>query len=81
MDDGKLEKPVIEDGAWVAPGAVLVGRVIVRRGASVWYGCVLRSDMAGAEIEIGQDATWPSWPSAAFGPPSSPTSPTSTRPA
>jgi carbonic anhydrase/acetyltransferase-like protein (isoleucine patch superfamily) len=60
MDDhgiaGKIEKPVIEDGAWVAPGAVLVGRVIVRRGASVWYGCVLRSDMAGAEIEIGQDA-------------------------
>ena len=51
----KLEKPVVEAGAWVAPGAVLVGKVVVRRGASVWYGCVLRSDMEGAEIEIGED--------------------------
>jgi carbonic anhydrase/acetyltransferase-like protein (isoleucine patch superfamily) len=52
----KLEAPVIEAGAWVAPGAVVVGRITVRRGASVWYGCVLRSDMAGAEIEIGEDS-------------------------
>jgi carbonic anhydrase/acetyltransferase-like protein (isoleucine patch superfamily) len=52
----KLEKPVVEAGAWVAPGAVLVGKVVVRRGASVWYGCVLRSDMEGAVIEIGEDA-------------------------
>lgn len=53
----KLEKPVIEEGAWVAPGAVLVGKVIVRRGASVWYGCVLRSDMENAVIEIGEDSS------------------------
>jgi carbonic anhydrase/acetyltransferase-like protein (isoleucine patch superfamily) len=60
MDDfgiaEKLEKPVIEAGAWVAPGAVLVGKIILRRGASVWYGCVLRSDMEGAVIEIGEDS-------------------------
>ena len=52
----KLEKPVVEEGAWVAPGAVLVGRITVRRGASVWYGCVLRSDMEGAAIDIGEDS-------------------------
>lgn len=51
----KLGKPVIEPGAWVAPGAVLLGRVTVKRGASVWYGCVVRCDMAGAEIVIGED--------------------------
>ena len=60
MDDlgvpKELGKPVIEEGAWVAPGAVLVGDIVVRRGASVWYGCVLRSDMEGAVIEIGEDA-------------------------
>jgi len=59
MDDfgivGKLEKPDIEESAWVAPGAVLMGRVTVKRGASVWYGCVVRSDMTGAEIVIGED--------------------------
>ena len=60
MDDlgvpKELGKPVIEEGAWVAPGAILVGDIVVRRGASVWYGCVLRSDMEGAVIEIGEDA-------------------------
>ena len=40
----------------MAPGAVLIGRITVRRGASVWYNCVLRSDMAGAEIDIGEDS-------------------------
>ena len=52
----KLGRPVIEAGAWVAPGAVLVGKILVRKGASIWYNCVLRSDMDGAEIEIGEDA-------------------------
>ena len=60
MDDTgvpkELGRPVIEDGAWVAPGAVLVGDILVRRGASVWYGCVLRSDMEGARIDVGEDA-------------------------
>ena len=59
MDDlrvpKELGKPVIEDGAWVAPGAVLLGNIVLRRGASVWYGCVLRSDMDGADIVIGED--------------------------
>ena len=52
----RLAGPEIEDGAWAAPGTVLVGRIILRAGASVWYNCVLRSDMEGARIEIGPDA-------------------------
>ena len=52
----KLGTPKIEAGAWVAPGAVVIGRVVIRRGASVGYNCVLRSDMAGAAIEIGEDS-------------------------
>lgn len=52
----KLGRPEIAAGAWLAPGAVLVGRIVLGRGASVWYGCVLRSDMEGAEIEIGEDS-------------------------
>lgn len=45
-------RPVVEDGAWVAPTAVLVGDVRVAAGASVWYGCVLRAD--GSPIRIGR---------------------------
>lgn len=33
-----------EDGCWVAPTAVLIGKVRLERDASVWYGAVLRGD-------------------------------------
>jgi carbonic anhydrase/acetyltransferase-like protein (isoleucine patch superfamily) len=50
------EGPVIHPDAWVAPGAVVVGRVTLGRAASVWYGCVLRADVdeivVGAECNI-----------------------------
>lgn len=52
---GSLGEPKIDPQAWVAPGAVLVGDITVQRGASIWYGCVLRSDMEGADIVVGED--------------------------
>lgn len=29
---------------WIAPTATLIGRVIVKEEASIWFGCVLRGD-------------------------------------
>lgn len=46
--------PTVEDGAWVAPGATLIGAVTLRAGASVWFGSVVRGD--GDSIEIGEDS-------------------------
>ncbi|MGR3486253.1 MAG: gamma carbonic anhydrase family protein [Paracoccaceae bacterium] len=46
--------PDIHPDAWVAPTAVVVGRVTLRAGASVWYGAVLRGD--NEPIEIGEGA-------------------------
>lgn len=44
-----------EDGDfWVAPGAMLMGRVVLRRGASVWFNAVLRGD--NDVITIGEDS-------------------------
>jgi carbonic anhydrase/acetyltransferase-like protein (isoleucine patch superfamily) len=43
--------PSIHPEAWVAPGAVIVGRVTLGREASVWYGSVLRADED--EIVVG----------------------------
>ena len=43
--------PQIHETAFVAPGAVLVGDVVVGPHASVWYACVLRADTN--RIEIG----------------------------
>ncbi|MFC0861800.1 gamma carbonic anhydrase family protein [Sphaerimonospora cavernae] len=45
--------PIIHPEAWVAPGAVVVGRVRLGRGSSVWYGSVLRGD--DERIEVGDD--------------------------
>lgn len=38
--------------AYVAPNATLVGEVILARQSSIWYGAVLRADLA--PIEIGE---------------------------
>ncbi len=40
----------IHAGAWIAPGATVVGRVAVGAGSSVWYGCVLRGDLEPIRI-------------------------------
>jgi carbonic anhydrase/acetyltransferase-like protein (isoleucine patch superfamily) len=51
--------PVVHDEAWVAPGAVLAGRVTLEAEASVWYTSVLRADLdtitvgAGSNIQDG----------------------------
>jgi carbonic anhydrase/acetyltransferase-like protein (isoleucine patch superfamily) len=36
--------PEVDADAWVAPGAHLSGRVVLRAGASVWFNAVLRGD-------------------------------------
>ena len=38
------DRPAVSGTAFVAPGAVLIGRVTVGAEASVWYGAVLRAD-------------------------------------
>ena len=48
--------PTVHPEAWIAPGAILAGRVTVGRASSVWYGSVLRADddeiVIGAECNI-----------------------------
>ncbi|GGK80287.1 gamma carbonic anhydrase family protein [Sphaerisporangium melleum] len=45
--------PVVHPEAYVAPTAVVVGRVRLGRGTSVWYGSVLRGD--DEAIEVGDE--------------------------
>ena len=46
--------PEIDPSAWVAPGARLIGRVLLREQASVWFNAVLRGD--NEPIEVGPRA-------------------------
>lgn len=45
--------PDVEQAAFIAPGAVVVGQVSMGRGSSIWYGCVVRADLE--RIELGED--------------------------
>jgi carbonic anhydrase/acetyltransferase-like protein (isoleucine patch superfamily) len=43
-----------ESAFWVAPTAVLVGRIVLKRNASVWFGAVLRGD--NEPIVVGENS-------------------------
>ena len=43
-----------EDAYWVAPTAVLIGRVVLKRNASIWFGAVLRGD--NEPIVVGENS-------------------------
>lgn len=42
------------DAYWVAPTAVLIGRIVLKRNASVWFGAVLRGD--NEPIIVGENS-------------------------
>lgn len=46
-------QPLVDSSAWVAPTAVVYGRVRLQARSSVWYGCVLRGDQEW--IDIGEE--------------------------
>lgn len=43
-----------EDAFWIAPTAVLIGRVVLKKNASVWFGAVLRGD--NEPIIVGENS-------------------------
>src|SRR6266567_9264993 len=44
--------PTIEENVFIAPGAMIIGNVIIQEGASIWYNAVVRGDIA--PIVIGR---------------------------
>ena len=50
----KGKKPVIGNNVFIAPTAVIIGDVTLEDNASVWFGAVLRGDMA--PITVGENA-------------------------
>jgi len=52
--DGASPQLPADGDYWVAPGAVLIGKVRLLKGASVWFGAVLRGD--NDWITIGEQA-------------------------
>ena len=48
----RAEHVVVHPDGWIAPGAIVRGRVTIGAAASVWFGCVLRGDLE--PITIGE---------------------------
>lgn len=46
-------KPIIDEDSFIAETAVLIGDVLVKKGANIWYNAVLRADVG--RIEIGEN--------------------------
>lgn len=51
--DAIYSKPQIDPSVWVAPNAVVMGRVTLKKHSSIWYNCVLRGD--SERIEVGEE--------------------------
>ncbi|WP_353113758.1 gamma carbonic anhydrase family protein [Microbacterium sp.] len=49
------KRPSIDESAFVAEGARIVGEVALAEGTSVWYNAVLRGDSAGIVIGAGSN--------------------------
>ncbi len=45
------ESPTLDTGAWIAPGATVIGDVSMGAESAIWFGCVVRGDVH--RIEIG----------------------------
>src|SRR5574344_578068 len=45
--------PKIAPSAWIAPSADLIGKIEIAEDSSVWFGCVIRSDVN--EVRIGKN--------------------------
>lgn len=47
------KRPTVHPEAFVAPTATLIGDVTVEKGASIWYGAVLRADICAIVVREG----------------------------
>ncbi len=45
--------PVIHPSTWIAPSADLIGNIEIGEDSSIWFGCVIRSDVN--EVRIGKN--------------------------
>ncbi len=48
-------EPEVAPDAWIAPDAILIGKVRIGAGASVWYGATLRGDNELIEVGDGSN--------------------------
>ena len=48
-------RPKIDDSAWIAPTATLIGETVIGAEATVLFGCILRGDINRIEVGAGSN--------------------------
>ncbi|WP_138934116.1 gamma carbonic anhydrase family protein [Roseovarius arcticus] len=51
--DGQMPELPQDDDFWIAPGAHVIGRVVLEGGTSVWFGATLRGDNEPIRVGAG----------------------------
>lgn len=51
----KTLAPLVEEGVFIAPGAQVIGNVVLKSNASIWHNAVLRGDMARITVGTGSN--------------------------
>lgn len=49
-----MNRPVVGQGVWIAPGAVVKGNVVLGENVNIWYNAVIRAEIN--RIEIGKNS-------------------------
>ena len=52
--DFEGQTPKIDPGSWVAPNAVIIGRVELKKNSNIWFNTTLRGDLE--PIIIGENS-------------------------
>ena len=53
--DGQVPQLPEDGDVWVAPGAHVIGQVVLGSGVSVWFGCTLRGDNEPVTVGAGSN--------------------------
>eukprot|EP00940_MAST-03C_sp_MAST-3C-sp2_P001788 g1788.t1 len=48
-------KPKIDESAWIAPNAAVIGNVVLEKNSSVWFNATLRGDNAEIRVSEGSN--------------------------
>tara|TARA_Y100000589_G_scaffold331761_1_gene386880 strand:- start:1432 stop:1983 length:552 start_codon:yes stop_codon:yes gene_type:complete len=53
-------KPSLDNRVFIAPGAKIIGKVILKKDVNIWFNCILRGDVGSIKVDEGsniQDGT------------------------
>ena len=48
-------KPSLDNRVFIAPGAKIIGKVILKKDVNIWFNCILRGDVGSIKVDEGSN--------------------------